>query len=417
MAVRLRHWHKPCFECHILLSRRSFLGTCALVSTTADGTTTAPFRLAQQCISAIAAQLDAIGSGPALLASYPSLGNAPKQFATANALTAYVYDNALAGLSLLALGEPLRAAQIADALALAQEHDPDFADGRLRNAYRAGAIHGAITLPGWWDSHVKRWVEDPYQVGSESGPIAWAILLWTALALHGINSNVYFRAAKRAAHWINRNLVASKGFYGGYFGFPPNPQKLRWISTEQNTDLAIAFHRVGMTAEAAHSAQFVHTMHNPHTGLFAAGLTPNGRLNTMIAADANLWPYLAGLTNRAVVGITIRELAWPRVKPAGIGFSLASQGIWLEGTGFAALSLIKAGYVPQGQNFLATIRTQMAPDGYIFAASTPTLYTGLAVGPGKSSEKFEYYRVPALAPTAWAALAADGYNPLVPNIS
>lgn len=59
----------------------------------------------------------------------------------------------------------------------------------------------------------------------------------------------------------------------------------------------------------------------------------------------------------------------------------------------------------------------MAPDGYIFAASTPTLYTGLAVGPGKSSKKFEYYRVPALAPTAWAALAADGYNPLVPNIS
>ncbi len=401
----------------MLLSRRSFLGASALVSTSAYEATTESSRLAQQCIGAISAQLDAIGSGPALLASYPSLGNAPKNFVTANAHTAYVYDNALAGLSLLALGDSLRAAQIADALALAQEHDPDFTDGRLRNAYRAGTIHGAIALPGWWDGRAKRWVEDPYQVGSESGPIAWAILLWTALALHGVSSNVYFTAAKRAARWINKNLIASKGYYGGYFGFPPEPQKLRWISTEQNTDLAIAFHRVGMIAEAAHSAQFVQTMRNPHTGLFAAGLTPDARLNTMIAADANLWPYLAGLTNRAVVGPTIRDLAWPRVKPAGIGFSLASQGIWMEGTGFAALSLIKAGYASQGQNFLATISAQMAPDGYIFAASTPTLYTGLAVGPGKSSEKFEYYRVPALAPTAWAALAADGYNPLVPNIS
>lgn len=348
-----------------------------------------------------------------MLASYPDrAANAgfPK-FAPANDPAAYTYDNALAGIALAAGGHALYAARIADALVLAQAHDPDFTDGRLRNAYRAGRVAVPVALPGWWDGALKIWAEDPYQVGSEVGPIAWAILLWTALRDAGVNAARYDAASRRAALWVVRNCRARRGFTGGVFGFPPHPQKLLWVSTEQNTDLAVAFGRLSLGSQAAHAADFVHAMHDPKTGRFAAGLTPNGTSNRLIAADANLWPYLAGLTDRAVIAPTLAALGWPRDDPAGIGFSAASRGVWTEGTAFAALALKRAGNTALSQRFDAVLRRQSAPDGDLFATREGALATGLTIGPGKLSKPFIYYRLPALAPTAWAVLAGLDENP------
>ncbi len=373
-----------------------------------------PTPLTHRLIGAMRKRLGAIPQGPALLASYPDAAvNAgfPK-FAPANDTAAYTYDNALAGLALLAAGHALEAARIADAFALAQAHDPDFHDGRLRNAYRAGAATAPIALPGWWDAGAKKWVEDPYQAGSEAGPIAWVILLWTALRDAGVNSARYDAAVLRAADWIVANCHGTHGFSGGYFGFPPSPRKLLWTSTEQNTDLAVGFVRLGMRHAAAHAAGFVRSTRNPATGLFAAGLTPDGARNGLVAADANFWPYLAGLADPSVIVPALAALGWPRAQPTGIGFSAASHGIWTEGTGFAALSLRLAGRPRDAARFLATLSGQIAPDGYLFTTDQKTLATGLTIGPGATSPKFAYYRVPALAPTAWSALAALGVNPL-----
>jgi len=394
-----------------LPTRRALLAGIALMPGLARGSGIRP-TLGRRCVSAIATSLDALGHGPALLASYPDVTGGAKSFATANEATAYVYDNTLAGLALLASGDPARASRIGDALVLAQAHDPDFSDGRLRNAYRAGAMQVPIALPGWWDAAEKKWAEDPYQIGSEAGPIAWAILLWTWLAKHGVNSESYLSAARRAARWIAKDLRAPAGFYGGYFGFPPKPQKLLWISTEQNTDLATAFRRLGMTAEADHASGFVQRMRDPKSGLFVAGLAPNGERNPMIAADANLWPYLSGIADASVIEALIGKLGWPRANAVGIGFSEASQGIWMEGTCFAALALTRAGKAEGAQAFLATVAAATAPSSYVFATSTQTLATGLTIGLGADSPKFEYYRVPALAPTAWAVLAAQAFDPL-----
>jgi len=69
---------------------------------------------------------------------------------------------------------------------------------------------------------------------------------------------------------------------------------------------------------------------------------------------------------------------------------------------------------PESTEFLTTVEQQISPSGFIYAA-TSTLSTGLTVGPpppGRSPVAFNYYRRPALAPTAWAALSAMGYNPL-----
>jgi hypothetical protein len=362
-------------------------------------------------ITPILTRLDAIPSGPALLASYPDLAGAPARFATANRHAAYVYDNALAGLALIAAGHPNHAVRLADALVRAQDHDPDYHDGRLRNAYRAGAITSPVALPGWWDARLNQWVEDPYQVGSESGPVAWAILLWTRLIKAGFNAARYQRAANRAAAWITSTLHAPCGFRGGVFGFPPHPQKLGWVSTEQNLDLAVSFAALGLTREAAHARHFVARMHRAKTHLFTAGLTPAGAINPMIAADANLWPVLAGLAGAATAKAAIDRLGWPRANPAGIGFSEASQGIWLEGTGFAALALERIGAHALAAGFSATLAAHQTGGSYVVATSTARLATGLTIGPDRSAEQFDYYRVPALAPTAWAAMAQVGFSP------
>ncbi len=369
--------------------------------------------LATNTIGAIKAHLAALPSGPALLASYivsPDDGD----FGKVNAGAAYVYDNALAGLALLAAGDHAAAARIADALVIAQGHDPDYADGRLRNAYRAGPVLPPVALPGWWDKRQNQWAQDSYQIGGEAGPMAWAMLLWTELARKGVNALPYDKAARRAGDWIITNLSAPSGFYGGYFGFPPHPPKLLWVSTEQNTDLAIAFGRLGLKSAAAHAAGLVRAMKNgnhlPARGLIAAGLTPDGKRNRMIAADANLWPLLAGLISgkTSVIG----TLGWPHGKPEGIGFSEASQGIWLEGTAFAALWLRRGGQSARAERFARTILANIAPAGYVYATVPAMLRTGLTIGPNPASPLFDYFRAPALAPTAWAALAALSSNPL-----
>ena len=60
---------------------------------------------------------------------------------------AFTYDNALAAIALRACGDILAARRIADALWLAAGGDRSFAPGRLRNAYRPGAVRATPAKP------------------------------------------------------------------------------------------------------------------------------------------------------------------------------------------------------------------------------------------------------------------------------
>ncbi len=356
------------------------------------------------CIGAIRAAMAELPPGPVLLNSYiVATGPAATDFDLTQANAAYVYDNALAGLALLAAGHRAEAERIADALAIAQAHDRFWHDGRLRNAYQAGAMTTPAKLPGWWDKTAARWREDPYQVGSQTGPIAWAMLLWAALG-HSAPANA-------AADWLDGQLRARIGYYGGFYGFEPHPLKLTWQSTEQNTDLIVAFARLARGQDAGHAAGFVQRMYDQRSGRFNAGTAPNGTTNGLLAADAGIWPYLAGLAPAASALNAITAL---RHGP-GIGFSVASNGIWLEGTAFAALALAQIGN-PLGTTFLATSAANLAANGYVYATIAPTLSTGLTVGPslvpGQPPQNFSYFRRPSLSATAWTALAATDSNPL-----
>jgi hypothetical protein len=364
--------------------------------------------LGAACVQAVRGQMAALGGdGPVLLNSYlVQAGPAANDFDLTQANAAYVYDNALAGLLLLAAGYPAEAKRIGDALAQAQAHDRKFADGRLRNCYQAGVMAQPAKPAGFWDAKAGRWDEDPYQVGTDSGPLAWAMLLWAALGMTA--------PANRAGNFLDQQLRAPSGYYGGLYGYDPAQIQLTWQSTEQNTDLVVAFRALGRAEDSKHAAGFVRSMLNRSTGRFDSGTGPDGAVNHLAAADAGIWPYLAGLGSDLSALNAIGVLQ----RGSGIGFSNASDGIWLEGTAFAALALKLMRHLSFAESFLATVAQNISPEGYAYATVAPVLSTGLTVGPslqpGQPEQKFNYYRRPSLSATCWAGLAALGVNPLAP---
>jgi len=50
------------------------------------------------------------------------------------------------------------------------------------------------------------------------------------------------------------------------------------------------------------------------------------------------------------------------------------------------------------------------PDGSFYAADTSALPTGFMLDTDPTTPR-TYFHIPALAPTAWAALAQRGFNP------
>ena len=362
----------------------------------------------------IAPLRDAVAAlpGPGLIRSYETrIGPDAAAFDRVHANCAYVYDNAVAGLALLASGLPDLARRIATALADAQAHDRFWTDGRLRNAYAAGPAARPAALPGWWDAPAARWLEDGTQAGTSTGVLAWAMLLWTALGAE------YRAPAERAADWMARTVATPTGLLGGFVGHEPDPTRLTWASTEHNLDAAVALARLGRP-DAATAAAFVERMWDPAEARYLSGLRPDGSPNTHSAVDANVWPLLAGGKHRGGLDWVLSRHALPEGAPRaevdGVDFDTDRDGIWLEGTAIAALALRRGDESDQAlaRRLAATLAANTAPSGLVFAATTPTLTTGLSTGLDPSAPDFLYFRRPHVAATAWAALAALGVDPL-----
>src|SRR4030081_458729 len=130
--------------------------------------------------NAVASQ--AAGSEAAFVRSYEHADD-ESRLPAGLASTAFVYDNALAAIALVACGDGNSATIIGNALSLAARNDRTFRDGRVRNAYRPGPVgNAAPALPGWWDAKQKIWAEDAAQERSSTGNVAWAAL--ALLTLH-----------------------------------------------------------------------------------------------------------------------------------------------------------------------------------------------------------------------------------------
>jgi hypothetical protein len=374
-------------------------------------------QVASRSCSALLSRVEAVpGTEPVFLRSYdPAVGNVP----TIDG--AYTYDNALAVIALVACGHRDAALRIADALLAASEADRSGAAGRIRNTYRPGPVAERPVPPmGWWSDQDGRWVEDPYHVGTATGNVAWAALALLTVAGE-TRDDPYRAAAARLARWTRDMLDprAPPGFIGGLYGYDDTMERLTWKSTEHNTDLAAVFDWLsrlepgqGWDVDAQVARGFVAALWDPETRHFWVGTAPDGvtpnRGNAGL--DAQLWPLLlpdAPEMWRA----SLRHVEAHHAVSGGFDFNDDRDGVWWEGTAQAALAYRAVGDVEESDRLLSAIAGQFSPSGFVWASSEVRLTTGLALSPASQIDDFYYHRLPHLAPTAWAALAATGWNP------
>lgn len=370
-------------------------------------------------------------SGPLFLTSYPPgkarPGTPPLEPALAG--VAFTYDNALAGIALLACGDQHSARRIGDAVVLAIDRDPNGADGRVRNAYRAGLVAGATPLlPGRWDEVRKQWIADPYQVSTATGNVAWAALLLLNLyQAEPSPSSSYLSGARKLLAWIEqrtRARDAPDGYHGGWYGWDSAQRAQTWKSTEHNLDIAMAAawvvrigERVGEPVgperqQARTALEFVHRMWSPSEQRFYIGTKKDGVTIATAGSglDAQLWPLLAAPEGFCAWMPGLQWVERHHRFGAGYGFSSEPDGIWTEGSAQAAATLVaRKGSAPDA--LWQLLASQRADNGLYDATPSARISTGLAIGPDSVGADFYYYRWPHLGATAWIALAATGFNP------
>lgn len=393
-----------------------------LQSASADESSPAA-QVASRACGALLSRVNAVpGTAPLFLRSYdPSTGGN----GTPTIDGAYTYDNALAVIALVACGHRNAALRIADALLAASEGDRSGAEGRIRNTYRPGPVTERPVPPmGWWSDQDGRWVEDPYHVGTATGNVAWAAL---ALLTVGGDGERYRTAAMRLMQWVlaaTLDVRAPAGFNGGLHGYDDTAERLTWKSTEHNTDLAAVFDWLarlepggGWQMHAKTARAFVAAQWDAESGHFWVGTTPDGvtpnRLNSGL--DAQLWPLLLADAPEAWRA-PLRYIEKHHAVSGGFDFNDDRDGVWWEGTAQAALAYRAVGRAEEADRLLSALAGQFAPGGFIWATSEMRLTTGLALSPASITDDFYYYRLPHLAPTAWAALAATGWNPFTGKI-
>jgi hypothetical protein len=359
----------------------------------------------------------AAGSQAAFVRSYEH-GDDEGSLPAGLASTAFVYDNALAAIALVACGNVGSATIIGNALSLAVRNDRTFTDGRVRNAYRAGPVgKGAPALPGWWDAKQNIWAEDAAQDGTSTGNVAWAAL--ALLTLHqATNRPAYLADAERLIDWVIANVSSGDGFRGGFHGYDPQQVKLTWISTEHNVDVyAAAAWLFRLTGErkyadaASEARRFVGRAFDADH--FLLGTKPDGSLADpgMLALDVQLWPWMAipdapgqwrSALNFAATHLAVQD---------GFDFNGDRDGVWVEGTAQASLAYRIAGDPARSAQLLRSLEADRSPSGLLYATRSARVSTGLSLDPTKAEADFFYFRRPHLGATGWATLAATTWNP------
>ena len=362
--------------------------------------------------------------------------------------TAYVYDNALALLAYLARGTPedqRRAKIIADAFVYVQQHDNEFNDGRIRNAYSSGdlaeknANGWQLRFPGW-PNHNK-WSMDEYAKGSDCGNMAWTIIAlityWEKID-KSIHSK-YLEAAQKMAKWIIKNAYSNSpfgGFTGGIIFKGNTYSKALWKSTEHNIDLYVAFSRLAKAdlankdkwlKMAKHAQKFIYHMWDKKREHFWTGTRANGRdeiNDETIPLDVQAWAVLA-MPNKT--GFQ-RALNWAMKKCCahsqnlnGIcsGFEFKCEkdapndphGIWWEGTGQMCVAFKVAGMNKAANMCRASFhKLAFASNGGVFACSTSECFTGFRDNGGKDEQR-KYYKRIHIGATSWYIFCELGWNP------
>ncbi|GGQ38246.1 hypothetical protein [Couchioplanes azureus] len=404
------------------------------------------------------------GGEPRLLQSY----NNESELMT----TAFVYDNALAILAYLAsptVANVRRARLVGDALLWAQAHDETYADGRLRQAYAAGPMlfYGdGPSFPGLKRSDGKAAFLWPFGFGgSSTGDMAWVAL---ALAQLYVDTRItkYLDGAVALGHWIGarRSPYRHGGYHGGLRADGETPQ--RWASTEHNIDAYALFALLAKLTRdrrwrgrAAIAAAFVREMWNPAGGHFWTGTAeedPDVVNVANVPEDVQSWALLAlgdhrfdravdwatgnlGTTDGAVTGVTYSSQAKVATGTvSGSALPTHPEAVWLEGTGHAALALLKRGGPGDAARAGRLLRAMVTAQEELGAGQTVGLtrdpHAGRLANPGEGGTwtgtplpaaagivaatsaldtgfAFGYFRRQHVGTTAWFLMAGQNFNP------
>ncbi|WP_242635182.1 Tat pathway signal sequence domain protein [Cellulomonas sp. zg-ZUI22] len=373
--------------------------------------------------------------------------------------TAFVYDNALAVCALLAdgrRGSVETARVIGDGLLFAQEHDPDHADGRLRQGYNVGpyTFYDGSPQP---DGFVR--ADGAANVGWQFGFLGTAVgdMAWPGIALlqlyRATRDPRYRDGAVRIGEWITATTWSTAPLGGFSFGVDGANQPVPNGSTEHNVDCVAFFtmlrkatgdRRWGGAVE--HARRFVERMWEPASGWFWTGTNDGVEINRdPVPLDPATWSRLAIGDRRydpaldwaaSALAVTDDAAAPTSQLPdgeqvSGVTFSTASltstaqyngitvhpQGVWLEGTAQLATSLLdrdRRGDRQRAEALLAQVRHAqdvlgggqhlggVEVDGGVVAASS-LLDSGFGFG---------YFQVQHVGATSWFLLASTRSNPM-----
>ena len=367
---------------------------------------------------------------PRFLVSYETI-NSSNLFDKMMTNVGFTYDNALALLAFLSVGETQRAKLIAEAIVYAQAHDRSFVDGRIRNAYQGGDLTlpqgwmprgkvGLVRMPGRYEPKKKQWLEDEFQVSTHTGNVAWAML--ALLALYEVaGGEQYLTAVTKMGNWIEyccRDSRGAGGYTGGLAGWESAQSKLLYKSTEHNIDLYPAFQRLYLiTGEkhwrerAEHAKSFILSMWDPMEGKFWTGTNNDGITvnKAVIPLDTQTWAVLA-LKEKGIPYWNALQYAEDHHK-VGVGYDFNIKdrdGVWYEGTGQMASAYLEVGKNKKAETIIQFLRASLSPNAGLPAANRDGLTTGFFISEGNP---LVYYRRPHIGATAWLVLAENEANP------
>jgi hypothetical protein len=380
--------------------------------------------------------------------------------------TAFIYDVALSVCAALTGGRRSLdlARTMGDGIVYAQEHDPDYADGRLRQGYNVGPY---VFYDGSPQPHGFVLPDGTANVGFQFGFLGTAVgdMAWPGIALVQLyartRNRAYLTAAIRIGDWIIDNATSGGSLGGFSFGVNGSNEPIPNVSTEHNIDCVSFFGQLRRAtgdrrwlAAVARARGFVERVWSPDGGFFFTGSNDGDTINrTPLPLDPQTWSWLALRDRRyaralewagSELAVTDSASAANSQVPAGVSisgvtFSTASKtstatyngltvnqhGVWLEGTAQLATSLADRGARgdrARADRILTQVRIAQAKLGFAASVDSPQHVGGapLATGGGvvaasspiDSGFGFGYFRVQHTGATSWYLMAAARSNPM-----
>ncbi|SDE20863.1 AGE family epimerase/isomerase [Auraticoccus monumenti] len=407
---------------------------------------------------------DGVGFLQTMTTAYPLPAGSPRlpqSYADESGLfsTAFVYDCALSVCALLAAGDDETAATIGDGLRFAQENDPDFDDGRLRQAYNVGPY---VFYDGTPQPDGLRRADGRANVGYQFGFLGTAVgdMAWPGIALlqlHRVLGRAdHLAGAVRIAEWILERAV-NPGSLGGFrFGVDAADRTVPNVSTEHNIDCVALFTQLAAAdpagrsrwvAAAQRARGLVESMWEPDGGFFYTGSNDGDSINrSPLPLDPQTWGWLALRDRRfasaldwAGDALAVTDTADSPgsqlpdgVSISGVTFSSASltstavyngaqvnpDAVWLEGTAQQVVALRDrrfprdAAVAARLVRELRRAQAQLGGGQRVGGAVIEPRGLVAASSPLDSGFGFGYFPNQHTGATAWAVMAELAVNPM-----